>query len=583
MTTFKQAFNLFKIICKDSFQSGLKKLGKKSNNEKNETFDINNRQKNNVAGKVLLGIAIALGIIGILFYMAVYSGMMTEASIASGLYEEVLYTYIAMAQLIVLFFGSIALLNYLYFSKDNQLLASLPVSSKSIFLAKYGMTYLAELLISALFCVPLFVSYGLVLSYNGIAITAWYYVLIALATLLMPIIPLFVASIICIPLMYFVSFMKKRAFGNALVIAFITLAVLTIYLLFVSGMSSMASNTDEEGALLLSSSMAQVFIAIKKYTIFNYPLVNSFLNNNSALNFVIYIGGILVLSVIATMISSAFYSKGMRVIIEGNNGSSKKTSKTPIDYDSTDFKKSFIKKEIKNLLNTPTLLIGVLMGIVIIPIFAFIFGKAYNISGDDSLMGNDFYLLGLIMYMASIMAASGNTISLVGISMEGKNLYLLKSLPITITDILKPKLIVSGAINLLIALTTAVSILIISSSHNVIVAILIVAVLLLGGIGTSSNGLYTDLKKPNLNYKNITELTKNNTRTIKPVLINVGIGFAYMIMGVVLGLVSDEQIAPLLKYVMFFGVAFLADGLFAGISWKKLNDNAEEKYENIEV
>lgn len=584
MTTFKQAYNLFKIICKDTFQKSLLKLGKKQDKEK-ENIDLSKKPSNKSASKIAFGALMVFALAMIIFYIVTYAVTVTTASIQSGYHEELLYYFITLVQLVVVFFGSAAILNYLYFSKDNQLLASLPVTPRAIFIAKYGMAYLSELLICLLFSLPLLITYGVTCGYNGINIGASFYIITIISAFLLPIFPLLIASLISIPLMYVVSFLKKRTVGNAIVIAIVTIGVLTLYLSFIGSVTNMTSNTTEDGSVLLTGSLVKMFVIAKKFTIFNYPLVNSLLNNNAALNFFIYIAGLAVVFALAIFISSAFYYKGMRIIIEGSGTTStKKNAKVTENYENSGFTKSFVKKEIKSLINTPALFISSLIGIIIIPVFAFIFGNTFNLSEDGiTTYGSELAMIGLVLYMASIMMASGNTVAIVGISLEGKNLYLLKSLPIKAKDIIKPKLIVSNSINALMALITAIAICFVSDFHNVLIALLILIILLIGGFGTTCYGLYNDLKHPNLNYKNVTELTKNNKRIIKPMLINVGIGFSYMIMGMVFAFIDDSIFAPLLKYSIFFGVELLINILYASLAWKHLVDHAEEKYENLEV
>lgn len=574
--TIKQAFNIFKVTFKDTFQKSLKNLGKKS-----EDKNIGLKKKNDSVKKVFLGIFIAIGLIMIVFYVAAFSAMMTNASIASNLRSEILYTFIGLSQLVVIFFGSAVLLNYLYFSKDNQLLSSLPVSSKSIFISKYAMAYISELFMCLLLYLPMLITYGVVSSSMGIHVGASFYIITALSSLLLPIFPLLIASIVSIPLMYIVSFLKKRALGNAIVVGVITLGVISLYFMFIGSVSGMSQNTGNDGNLMLTAGMIKLITNVKKITIFNYNLVNALLNNKGALNFLLYLAELIAMFAAAILISSAFYGKGMRIIIEGSGNFVKKTAITSKNYVSKGFMKSYIAKEIKNILNTPSLFVGTILGIVIIPVFTYIFGSTFVFSEEGiTSIGSELGMIGMIMYMSAIMMASGNTVAIVGISMEGKNMYLLKSLPIKVNDILKPKLIVSNSINVIIALITALSILFISKYHNVLIALLVFITLIINGIGTCSNGLYNDLKNPNLHYKNVTELTKNNKRIIKPVLINIGIGLSYMIMGIVLSLVPLRDIT---RYALFFGIILLVNGLYAALTWKHLIDNAEEKYENIEV
>lgn len=577
MTIIKQAFNIFKIIFKDTFYKTLDKLGKK---KKDENVNLTTKPSKK-SSKIAVGILIAIGLIMILFYIVTFAAMFTRTCIANGIQEELLYVFIAAAQFVVVFFGSVALLNYLYFSKDNTLLASLPVTPKSIFIAKYAMTYVSEYILCLFISLPMIITYGVVASSMGVNISWTFYIFAVLGSFLLPILPLLAASIISIPLMYVVSFLKKRAIGNSIVIGVITLGILALYFVFIGSVSGMQQNVDEQGIVILSETMIKMLVSLKKYTIFNYNMVNALIGQKAFLNFLLYVVGLAVVFLLAVFVSAGFYNKGMRVIIEGS-GTAIKKKNGKISYTNASFTKTFFKKEVKNLINTPQLFINTFLGIVVIPIFAIVFGKSMSV-GEISTSSSDLGMIGMVMYMASIMMASGNMIAIVGFSMEGKNLYILKTLPITAKDIIKPKLLVSNLVGFMMALSTAISIFASSSSHNIIVALLVLVLLMLGSIGTTCLGLYNDLKAPNLHFKNVTELTKNNKRIIKPMLTSVLIGIVYMIMGIIFMSISDETFAAIYKYIVFFGVVFLINGLFAFLNWKALTDKAEERYERIEV
>ncbi|NLL56130.1 MAG: hypothetical protein GX242_02835 [Clostridiales bacterium] len=577
MTTIKQSFNIFKAVFKDTFHVGLKKLGFVRKIKKEvEAVDAKSKKK---GGKIAVGILIAIGVLAILFYIAMFTAMFTQTCVANGVHEEALYLFVVSAQFIVVLFGTAALLSYLYFSKDNMLLASLPVKPNSIFIAKYGMAYVTEYILCLFFSLPVLITYGIVANTMGVAIKWYFYVYAVLSTFLLPILPLLIASIISIPLMYLVSFLKKRSLGNTIVIAIISLLIVAIYLFLIDSVAEMQQNVDEQGVVLLPPAVINMLVSIKKYTIFNYNLVNAFLGSNSLLNFILYIAGLALVFVIAVLISSAFYNKGMRVMIECGQAKNKKYKTS---YASVGITKSFVKKEIKTIVRTPQLFMSTFMGLVFVPLFAIVFGRSMQLSPEQSF-SSDFSMIGLVMYMSSIMMASTNTIAMVGFSMEGKNLYLLKTLPITAKDIIKPKLIVSNSVGLIMALVASISILVVSSHHNIIVAILALVLLMLGSIGSTSQGLLNDLKNPNLRFKNITELTKNNKRLIKPMLTSIAIGLYYMILGLVFSSISNNTISVISKYAIFFGVGFLINSLFAYLNWKALTNKAEERYESIEV
>ncbi len=579
----RQTYNLFRVIFKDTFQTSFRKMfgGFSAKKKNEENLELSGKPNSKVVSKVAGGILAVFGIGLIIFYVAMFSAMFTQGGINAGVHEEILYLFLAISQFVVMFFGSAAVLNYLYFSKDNMLLSTLPIRPISIFSAKYMMAYVSEYLICLLMSLPMLITYGVVSTKMGISISWSFYVYAVLSTFLLPVIPLLVASIISIPLMYIVSFLRKRAVGNAIVVTVVSLAVLAIYMGFIGSVSGMQQSVDENNMVVFSQETIALILKAKKFTVFNFNLANALLAQKSILNFIIYIVELIAAFGIAALLSAVFYNKGMRITVEGSGSTSAK-KQGQISYASGTFTRSFVKKEIKTIVNSPQMLVSSLMGVVMLPLFSVLFGKT-NFGGDESGFGADFFVTGLIMYMTTILMGAGNIVALVGFSMEGKNLYLLKTLPIKAKDIIKPKLIVSNSIGCILSLSAAVSITLSIPSHNILVGLGVLVVMILGSIGMTSMCLFNDLKAPNLTFKNVTELTKNNRRTVKPMLIGLCIGLYYLVLGIIMASISDESLSFTNKMLVYFGTGLLINALFAFLNWKALIVKAEERYESIEV
>ena len=260
----------------------------------------------------------------------------------------------------------------------------------------------------------------------------------------------------------------------------------------------------------------------------------------------------------------------MVLIFESSQKADKKVNKK-VSYKSNKFITSFIIKEFKTIFGKPSLVASPIMSIIMVPVIGFIFTRTE--------MGGAFNV-GLLMYMSFIFISSSNIMSLIGFSLEGKNMYLLKTLPLTIKDILIPKIIVACILNGLVAISSSITIAIISNSNNIITGILSFIVLTIGGIGGCCYGLYNDVKNPNLDYKNINELTKNNRKSIKPALIGVLLGLVYM----VLGIISDVlDLGSGLSLFLIFGIGSFMSLIYAIIGYTKLIKKAEQLYAILEV
>lgn len=587
---FNLFWTVFRAAAKDTLFSGSKFFKSNSAKKKNEQLSVNG--KSNVIGKSLgkigVGISVSIGIIALMFYLVFFVATTTLSAIQVNMHKELLFFLLALVQLTVLFFGSMTTLNFLYFSKDNQLLITLPIKNSTIFGVKFSLAYLSELLISVIMGLPLLITYGIVLGKYGMYIGANYYILALISLLILPIIPLLIISLLSIPLMYIASFLKKRVIGKTLVVAVITLFFMAVYFMLISGATTTGSNLDENGMPIMGSTVETLLKAGGKVGIVNFNLVQAMLGNKPVLNFAIYIGIIVTVFAIALIVSSLFYKKGISVALEENNFSKKAQNVSEEKkYGNATFRKSFFIKEIKTIFSTPSLFMNSIIGIVAVPLmFIFMGNSVFNFSepGEAITLGTELGTIGFLCYMASIMMSGTNTLSLVGFSLEGKNISILKSLPLKPKDIVLGKILVSNIYNLIMAIIAGTTYIFVSDFHNVFVGLAIMVILFINGVAISAIGLNTDIKNPTFNYKNLNELTKNNKKTIKPMLISLAIGFSYMILGILFAIATDKgAINTALAYVIFFGLALLINGLFAFITLRKIFDNADDYFEKIEV
>ena len=278
--------------------------------------------------------------------------IITRSLIQHGMHEKLLYLFIGFSQFIVLFFGAFAVMSYLYFSKDNQLLSSLPVSSRALFLAKFAMAYVSEIIIGALAVIPTVTTYGIVCIVSGIKLNAAFFILEILGIFIFPIAPLLLITLISLPLMYVVAFFRQRAVSNAIATALIIVLIMSIYFGLIGSFADMSQEM-ENGIIDISRQFSGVLNGAYYATIFNKPYIDAMLGKKIALNLVIYLVGITILMAINIILSSFFYKRGISVIIEGEGKTARRKVNKELVYTSSGLKYSLIKKEIKTLVNTP--------------------------------------------------------------------------------------------------------------------------------------------------------------------------------------------------------------------------------------
>lgn len=570
--------NLAKAFAEYRLLFRISRLNSRGSAKKNSALRIGKRKGLSRAGYIALAIIAGLAIFCFEFSIAM---QLASAAYKANAVEETLYVLIATTQLVVLFFGVITTTGYLYFSKDKTLLQTLPFEKGVVFAVKSTEAYLSELGINIAVMLPVTLVFGASLDISGYPIPWCYYLFAVLGSFMTPAVPMIVISLISLPVMRVVSLMKKRRVGNGIAMAVLYCIVMVAYFALVG------VNASGDG-FNLGSDALKAFGSVKKATIFNYPIVNALLGHNAAGNFFIYLAGIVVLFALSLLLALVFYNKSVTASAESAGGVSVRRKRraegevrTPV--------KSFMLKEFKSLVNTPTLLmnaiISIVMPVLMMAFVRFIFSMDPESVSEDGASsawigsGMDMFSIGMVTFMCCIGAVAGGVAG-IGFSLEGKNIFALKALPLAPRTIVLIKLAFAMCINVVQTVAVLIAFPLIMQIHNPIAIVGIALISLLMGILSNCMLLYTDLKNPNFNWTNISEITKNNKRVWKPMLLNTGFAMVYMVIGMVLGIVASDM-GEWALYGIYFGSAVTILAVASVFAYRKLTERPEYYFNAI--
>jgi len=571
---------LFKVQTKNAAQSVKRFLSFRFAKRGADTDDALN--KGGQGKKAAVAAAATLGVLVLIGYLCMSIAMTTRAAVKADLTEEYLSSIFLSIQIAVLMLGGMILIGGLYYGKDNRLLLSLPVSSRTVFSVKLLSAYLSVALIGEFLTLPTLLSFGITCTRMGVHIGAGFYIISIFSGLLLPMLPLFLLSLLAMPLMYLGSLFKSRTAAKILAVAVVAVVMLTLYIGVMLGSSVMLAS-GAEGEAVMREGAGRIIASVGRVGVVNLFLTHSLLGKNAAASFFIYIAIIVAAATLTVFLSGVFYNKGLALVIEEAKARTKrKVREGGADaFISRGFSKSFLRKEIKTLTSTPALLLNGILGIIVIPLLVVFLGYIGGGSLSDTVTVNgDLHVIGMTVYIASLMTVSTNTIALAGYSIEGKNICVLKSMPVSSAEILRGKIVTANIYNAVISVETFITYVAASKTHNVLIGFLVMLCVFSLGLGGSGLGIFYDLQNPNFNYKSINELTRNNRKVIKPVLTVVCIGLIPLILGVVLSMTNINHFTALLS---FFLACLAVNGAFAFLSLKKLFDNADEFYDRIEV
>jgi ABC-2 type transport system permease protein len=249
------------------------------------------------------------------------------------------------------------------------------------------------------------------------------------------------------------------------------------------------------------------------------------------LDLLIFIGVNILIFVITIFILSKFYFKinsRLKSVVTDKKGNLPK-----LNYQSQSIMKSLIQKEMGTFFKTPVFIINAGFSLIL-----FLFGTIMISMKFDSILpvlmdpnglniSKDFIMNHLPLLVFCLLSAMAYMTSITSsvISLEGKNINILKSLPITVKTILMSKI---GAA---LTLTTPVMVLgtillIIRFQINWIEAILLILLSVLIPLVSHFIGLIINLKYPKLDAENPTEVVKQSMSSLVSVMLGMVLAIA---------------------------------------------------------
>lgn len=530
-----------------------------------------------------LAAAVVFGILAFVFFEVMIAFSLASSAFKSGLYDEVIYVFLTAAQLIVFFFGILTVTSNLYFSKDNAILAPMPFRRSVVFSAKFTVAYFGELFISALFVIPTTVTVGVV-AVSGFPFPWYYYPLCVAAAFVAPIVPLILISFVSVPLMRLAAVFKRHKVGQALAMTVLYGTFIALYFAMIIGF-----NANDPGESLSGGAVDAIRV-VKEIGILNLPLVA--LMTGVKLTSDGVIAAVCVSLGVAALIALTF-AAGAFVSFTSEEGSAagarrKRKSITVFEAASTPGAKrsvysAFLVKEFKTLLNTPVLLMNVILTLVLPAVMMVFFRLVYS-GGEEFDMftvdGVNMLVLGMITYVCFLVCGSSNPVSSIGFSREGKNLLYLKTLPVSAKVIVYSKLAFATAVSVISVIFMAVAFPFCTGIYNPVAIVLFPILMLAGSFASNCMLLFNDLKNPNYTWNNISEISKNNKRLVKPMLLNLLIGLAYAVLACVLGSLKAGGNAYGVLGI-FFGVSVVPPIIISVLAFGKLTADPQKFFDEI--
>ena len=523
---------------------------------------------------IVVGFSPLLALIGYTIY--------SLGALRLGMYAETVAFLILVCQGVVLLFSFQSILRNVFMCADGHRLLCLPLTSATIFAAKLFVAYLFETLTSVVMAVALLVPFGI-----GAGFSLSYFLMLLPVTVLLPVLPMFIGILLCIPLSMLLNRLKNHNVLRLVFQVLFFLAAMALYMVFLNSMYKFdgSGNGDVNALVVLLRSLLENISGVVKYV---YPVywmgvaMTSAVWSDVLLGFLGALACAAVMFLLAVLCALPMYKRNLVGQNEGSSGARKK---------SVQFKQRGIVAELavtdaKRMFRDKQFGLPALLGIVMLPIISVFMFVGFNAGSEGGGALNAFPIYQLIAplvlfaYML-LIGMSANPIVMYPISRENRAFYLLKTYPIGLSYIFKAKLLLSSLSILAGYLLTGILSGILFDIDWIYVVFMTVSMSLYAFAQMCIVTIF-DLKNPKLNWTNFNQSLKNSRTVWQSMLVSLvvilviaGIGVAFGFWYLYSGM--DYIITVMWIAVIVLGVAFSA------VSYKLLISMGKKLFARIEI
>lgn len=453
--------------------------------------------------------------------------------------------YFTTVGLVTIFIGTIGNVfnvnSALYLAKDNEFLLAMPIKPSAILFARIAGIWVYSLLYELIVFLPALIAWQVVASFSAV-------------TFLMQICVLFLISLFVMALSlglgYIVAKISVKLKNKSVVSVIVSVAFIVVFYYFYFRATTLLNEF-----LANASEISGKFKAI-------YPLY--------ALGFAAVGDGLSLLAVFG--INSALFTlcyfilakSFAKIAIDKKSGVKAEKNK---GYRSIGLNRALIKREAKRFVSSSTYMLNGGIGVLFIPA-AFVAAVIYSgdiiqlsaaLSAETGILGNPLALVVALLFgVTSTMIA----ISAPSVSLEGKGLWIIRSLPVPAKKVIGAKFafhaLVAGIPMAIFAAATVIALKIPLLPAMLAVAFPVIAVMFV-----DATGLYLDVKSPNLNWTSQNVPIKQNSSVMVISLGGMGVFAVFCaLFFAVKGFMSPTAYLAALTAVLAAACAFMTYRLF---------------------
>ncbi|QQE75143.1 hypothetical protein KDJ56_04210 [Brevibacillus composti] len=479
--------------------------------------------------KALLLLLVAIGLFPMMSGYVVFLSALYDGLQAYGQEAVLLGLGLAIASLAIFLLGIFYVLSVFYYSQDIQHLLPLPLKPSQIIGAKFAVTLLYEYITEVFLLAPLLITYG-VKSGGGF----FYYLHALIIFLVLPVIPLALASIVAMLFMRFTNIGKsKDRFRLAAGLIGILIAV-GAQVVLQRGVHQL-ERADQIERLFLAGNNSLLGIVTQMFPSSRLGAVALTEGGTWA-----GLGNLGLFLLLSAAFGAVFLYAGERLYLKGVLGvteiAARRKRATAAEFTRMTARQSafraYVAKEWKLLFRTPAFLLNCVLSAFLMPLFLFIplAANSKGVSGMAELgvmlQADQAAGIGVaILFAGSLFIASTSSISSTAISREGQGFFVNKFLPVRPSVIILAKTVPGISLSLM-SLLILLAMLAFTVKPPVTFLLFSLAASVPGVLFVNLIGICIDLNMPKLNWDAEQKAVKQNMNTLYsliPALVSAGL------------------------------------------------------------
>ena len=449
-------------------------------------------------------------VLGAMFY--IFAEMLFDAFIPAGI-SWLGFSLMGIAATGLGVIGTVFLTNsMLYNAKDNDLLLSMPIKPWQIIFSRVFTLYIMDLLYEALVLVPCFAAYIIRCGISfGVMLSGVFMLLV------LPLLSLALSLV----LGFLVAIASGRMKNKSLITVIVSVVFIALYFYVVAELQNYIALLVANGALIAKNIKA-----------FAYPVYAMGMACTGDI-----LGLLVFLAVVLALFALVYYvlTKSFLKLATAKRGAKKAVYREK-SYRMGSAMSALLKKEFLHFWSSPTYMLNSSVGSIFIIIAAvFVFFKGGDLAQSLLVLQGAEELIPLIICALVCAMASMNIITAPSVSLEGRNLWLLRSLPVSAWEVLKSKIalhmILSGIPSFIFAVVCVSVFPMDAAAMTIIPMMAIISNLMFAFMGLAFN-----LKHPSFDWTNEAVPVKQGLSVILSMLTSTGIIIFFAIVYVILSI-----------------------------------------------